>query len=157
MWCWELNLCPQEEQPVLLTTEPSFQALNYIYTFWKGNFTTFLSLVWTSIELNSMPKLPPALCNYISSIVSALGKSRPHPQFYVFFYKRKGGTGEMAPVVPLSGGNSLVLSTPLRQLTTNSSSRGPTSGLFRHPYSHAHTILSLMLGWDWPVLREVSS
>lgn len=90
MWCWELNLCPQEEQPVLLTTEPSLQALNYIYIFWKGNFTTLLSLVWTSIELNSMPKLPPALCNYISFIVSALGKSRPHRQF---FTREKVGLG----------------------------------------------------------------
>jgi hypothetical protein len=24
-WCWELNLDPLEEQPVLLTTEPSLQ------------------------------------------------------------------------------------------------------------------------------------
>lgn len=27
MWCWELNLCPMEEQPLFSATEPSYQIL----------------------------------------------------------------------------------------------------------------------------------
>jgi hypothetical protein len=35
--CWELNLCPLEEQPMLLTTEPSLQP---VVTLYKAVFVT---------------------------------------------------------------------------------------------------------------------
>lgn len=111
-----------------------------IYTFWKGNFTTLLSLVWTSIELNSMPKLPPALCNYISSIVSALGKSRPYIVkpltvllSFFFFSKEKVGLGRWV---------------------RGSSFRGQKFGS-QHPPQAAHNQLQLQRPYFWPLQARV--
>lgn len=37
VWCWELNPCPLEELPVLLTIEPSLQPAGYtIYLVWPS-------------------------------------------------------------------------------------------------------------------------
>lgn len=42
--CWELNLCPSEEQPVLLTAGPPFQP-QYFFIFvydWSIYMATFI-------------------------------------------------------------------------------------------------------------------